>query len=56
MTNDTLKVAVLGAGPMGQKVLQVNDEATDCQVAAARWLPDQPPGLYRMTNIWRGYL
>jgi len=21
-------------------------------VAAARWLADQPPGLYRMTNIW----
>jgi len=33
MTNDTLKVAVLGAGRMGQQVLQVIDEATDCQVA-----------------------
>ena len=33
MTNDSLKVAVLGAGRMGQQVLQVIDAATDCQVA-----------------------
>jgi len=33
MTKDTLKVAVLGAGRMGQQVLQVIDKATDCQLA-----------------------
>ena len=32
MTNDTLKVAVLGTGRMGQQVVQVINEAADCQV------------------------
>ena len=33
MTKDTLKVAELGAGRMGQQVLQVFDKEADCQVA-----------------------
>jgi len=33
MTNATLKVAVLGTGRMGQQLVQVIDEAPDCQVA-----------------------
>jgi 4-hydroxy-tetrahydrodipicolinate reductase len=33
MTSATLKVAILGAGRMGQQLLEVVDEATDCQAA-----------------------
>lgn len=33
MTNDALKVAVLGSGRMGQQLVQVIAEAPDCQVA-----------------------
>ena len=33
MTKGVLNVAVLGAGRMGQQLVQVIEEATDCQVA-----------------------
>ncbi len=33
MTNEPLKIAVLGAGRMGRQVVRVIDEAGDCQVA-----------------------
>ena len=33
MTNEKLKIAVLGAGRMGHQVVRVIDEAADCQVA-----------------------
>ena len=34
MAGDSLTVAVPGAGRMGQQVVQVIDDATDCQLAA----------------------